>query len=209
MVILCYNDNQIIMEMTVYMVISARPELVLASGSPRRREILTRLGYDFRIHTSDAPEDDVSGSVTDMVYMLAKRKAGAVAELEQNCIVIGADTLVALDGKPLGKPSDKADAVRMLTALSGRTHEVATGICLINTVTGKELASYEVTTVSFRDLTPEEITDYVATGEPMDKAGAYAIQGGAGKFIKSINGSYDNIVGFPSELFTELLKQIY
>jgi len=184
------------------------PRLVLASGSPRRREILTRLGYGFTVHTSDAPEDDATGTVYEMVCMLARRKATAVAKEESDCIVIGADTLVALDGKPLGKPKNEDDAFSMLSSLSGRTHEVATGICLYNLANGKVMTEYEVTTVSFTDISPEKICSYIATKEPMDKAGAYAIQGGAAAFVKEIRGSYDNIVGFPSERFERMLSEI-
>lgn len=174
---------------------------VLASGSPRRREILTRLGYSFTVHTSNAPEDDVDGKIEDVVRALAERKADSVAAGEKDALVIAADTLVGIDGQRLGKPRDEEDAFEMLSLLSGKTHEVCTGLCLINTADGKKIVEAETTFVTFKPLTTKEIRDYIATGEPMDKAGSYAIQGGAAKFIERYNGSYDNIVGFPSELF--------
>ncbi len=181
---------------------------VLASASPRRREILTRLGYEFTVRCSNAPEDDVTGELADVVTTLARRKAESVAKIETDALVIAADTLVGLDGKKLGKPRDEKDAFEMLKLLSANTHEVTTGICLINTETGKSLSSSDTTRVEFRALTDEEISAYIATGEPMDKAGSYAIQGGAAAFVKRYTGSYDNIVGFPSELFERLVKRI-
>lgn len=180
--------------------------MVLASASPRRREILTRLGFQFEVHTSNVPEDDVTGRVSDMVALLSRRKAEHVALEEKDALVISCDTLVSLDGQPLGKPHSPEDARRMLLALSGRAHEVVSGLCLINTKSHKVFSCCDTTSVLFRALTPEEIDAYVASGEPMDKAGAYAIQGGAGKFVEKINGSYDNIVGFPSEKFLALLE---
>ncbi len=182
--------------------------IVLASGSPRRREILARLGYKFEIRVSDVREDDARGSVRDIVTELAKRKAHAVAASERDAVVIGADTLVALDGHALGKPADTGDAVRILTLLSGRAHEVLSGICLINTQTNTCLCDCVCTKVYFRNLSTEEILSYARTGEPHDKAGAYAIQGGAGAFVEKYEGSYDNIVGFPSERFSELINLI-
>lgn len=182
--------------------------LVLASGSPRRKEILTRMGYTFTIHTSDADEGGVTGHVGDIVKVLAERKGSAVAPYEKDAVVISCDTLVSVDDVPLGKPADKTDALRMLTSLSGRSHEVWSGICLIDTKTGRKLTDSVCTKVFFRDVPEEELSAYIETGEPMDKAGAYAIQGGAGKFVTKIEGSYDNIVGFPSERFTELFNQL-
>ncbi len=181
--------------------------MVLASASPRRREILTRLGFQFELHTSNVPEDDVTGCVSDMVTVLSRRKAEHVAMQEEDALVIGCDTLVSLDQKPLGKPHSPEDARRMLAALSGRSHEVVSGLCLINTKSHEVFSCCDTTSVWFRALTPEEIDAYVASGEPMDKAGAYAIQGGAGKFVEKIDGSYDNIVGFPSERFLALLER--
>lgn len=182
--------------------------LVLASGSPRRKEILTRMGYSFTVHTSDADESGVTGHVSEIVKTLAERKGSAVVPFEKDAIVISCDTLVSLDDVPLGKPADREDALRMLSSLSGRSHEVWSGICLTDTAAGKTLTASVCTKVFFRTVSNEELTAYVETGEPMDKAGAYAIQGGAGKFVEKFEGSYDNIVGFPSEKFTELLNEL-
>lgn len=200
-----YNYNTHNME--IYNMNEIR-RLVLASGSPRRKEILTRLGYAFTIHTSDADEGGAHGHVSDMVKTLAERKGAAVVPYEKDAIVISCDTLVSLDDVPLGKPADKEDALRMLASLSGRSHEVWSGICLTDTKTGRKLTDSVCTKVYFRDVSREELASYVETGEPMDKAGAYAIQGGAGKFVEKFEGPYDNIVGFPSERFEELLKEI-
>lgn len=182
-------------------------KFILASASPRRREILTRLGIDFIVHPSGADEEGACGSVDNMVRELAVRKAEYVAR-EYTCgTVIGCDTLVSIDGEPLGKPRDRRDAIDMLTRLSGRNHEVLSGICLYDAGQKTYIADAVVSKVFFRRLTAEEIENYVDTGEPMDKAGSYAIQGGAAKFVERIEGSYDNIVGFPSERFIELINR--
>ena len=179
---------------------------VLASASPRRREILTRLGYEFSVHASDAPESDVHGTITEMVKTLAERKGEAVEKLEKDAIIIAADTLVGINETALGKPKDPEDAFHMLRMLSGKTHQVSTGLCLINTENGKKRIASDTTFVTFKELSDEEIRAYIATGEPMDKAGSYAIQGGAEKFVQKYEGSFDNIVGFPSELFLRMIK---
>lgn len=185
------------------------PRIVLASGSPRRKEILTRLGYDFTVHPSDCAEDDINGEVACIVKTLAERKGFSVAPHEKDALIISCDTLVALDGVALGKPKDQKDAKRMLKALSGKTHEVLSGICLIDTASGRHISDTVHTRVVFRDLSDAEIDRYVATGEPMDKAGSYAIQGGASAFVSEYIGSFDNIVGFPAERFAEMLKELY
>ena len=181
---------------------------VLASGSPRRREILTRLGFVFEVHKSDVPEDDIDGTISQVVQRLSERKAESVRPLQKDALIIAADTLVGIEGKKLGKPESEQHAFDMLKSLSGKTHEVSTGLCLINTVSEKKIVAADTTYVTFRDLSDEEILAYVKTGEPMDKAGSYAIQGGAAGFVKQYTGSYDNIVGFPSELFLSLLKEM-
>ena len=181
---------------------------VLASASPRRKEILTKLGYDFTVHTSNVPENDIEGEIAEVVKTLAQRKAESVASQEENALIIAADTLVAIHGHRLGKPKDTDDAYRMLRALSNETHQVYTGLCLINTADNRKIVQAEKTNVTFEPLSDDEIFNYVNTGEPMDKAGSYAIQGGAARFVKCYEGSYDNIVGFPSELFIRLLPQI-
>lgn len=182
--------------------------VVLASSSPRRREILEKLGVTFDIIPSNADEDGVSGSADEIVIALARRKAESVAFGLTDALVIGCDTLVALGNDIFGKPGSAAQAEEMLRRLSANTHRVLSGLCLIDTATGSIRVSRDVTFVSFRELTREEISVYAASGEPMDKAGAYAIQGGAGKFVSEVNGSYDNIVGFPSELFLREARQM-
>ena len=182
--------------------------IVLASSSPRRREILEKLGIAFDIFPSNADEGGVTGSADETVMILAARKAKSVAEKLSDALVIGCDTLVALENDVFGKPESTAQAEEMLSRLSGNTHRVLSGLCLIDTATGETRVSREETFVSFKALSPEEIRAYVLSGEPMDKAGAYAIQGGAGKFVSEVKGSYDNIVGFPSELFLREVRQM-
>ncbi|MBO7359318.1 MAG: septum formation protein Maf [Clostridia bacterium] len=182
--------------------------VVLASSSPRRREILEKLGIAFDIIPSNADESGVTGRADETVMILAKRKAESVAGNLNDSLVIGCDTLVALENDVFGKPESTAQAEEMLSRLSGNTHRVLSGLCLIDTVTGETRVSREETFVSFRGLSTEEIRAYVLSGEPMDKAGAYAIQGGAGRFVSEVNGSYDNIVGFPSELFLREVRQM-
>lgn len=181
-------------------------ELILASGSPRRRELLSRMRVPFVVEVSDVDER-AEGSPWEVVAILAGRKARAVAEKHDSGLILAADTLVCLDGQALGKPKDDAEAARMLRALSGRGHEVYTGMCLLDAATGREQLCVEESRVFFRPLTDEEISEYVASGEPRDKAGAYAIQGGAAAFVSRYEGSYDNIVGLPTEKLSELLKE--
>ena len=170
--------------------------IVLASGSPRRRELLTRMGIRFDICTPDVDEH-VAGQARDIVATLAERKARAAAALRPEALILASDTLVSLDGVPLGKPEDEADARRMLKALSGREHEVFSGVCLLEAPTGRMEVQVVRTGVHFRPLSEEEIDAYIATGEPMDKAGAYGIQGGAGAFVTHLDGSFENVMGFP------------
>ena len=179
--------------------------LILASGSPRRRELLTQMGYSFEIIVPDVDED-VSGHARDVVGVLSQRKARAVADTQDNGIVIASDTLVSLNGEALGKPRDAADAHRMLRMLSGETHEVFTGVTIIDAASGKAQTQVVRTGVIFRDLSDAEIDAYIATNEPMDKAGAYAIQGGAHGFVEGFEGSYENVIGFPVDEIREMLK---
>ncbi len=186
--------------------------LVLASASPRRSELLTQAGYRFRVHPAHIPEDPLPGE-DPIVYVtrLAREKAEAVfRELtttspkpEKNA-VLGADTTVVLDKTILGKPVDAADAARMLRLLSGRTHRVITGVAVV-TAERVEVAA-EATAVRFLTLSDAEIADYVAGGEPMDKAGAYAIQGRAARWIPRIEGCYFNVMGLPLALVSSLLE---
>ena len=183
---------------------SATRPLILASGSPRRRELLSRMGYTFEIRTPDVDEH-VQGRAPDIVRILAERKARAAAAGLRDGVVIASDTLVSLDGAPLGKPVDEADARRMLRALSGREHEVFSGVCILDTADGSESTRVIRTGVSFRRLTDREIEAYIATGEPMDKAGAYGIQGGAGAFVEALDGSFENVMGFPVDDVRQML----
>jgi len=183
---------------------SKRP-LILASGSPRRRELLAKMGYTFEICTPDVDEH-VAGHARDIVHTLARRKARAAAAHYTDGVIIASDTLVSLDGAPLGKPADAKEAHAMLAALSGREHEVFTGVCVMDAKTGRSEARTVRTGVTFREISAAEIDAYIATGEPMDKAGAYAIQGGAAPFVAKLDGEYENVVGFPVVEVGEMLK---
>lgn len=186
--------------------------LVLASASPRRRELLTQAGYAFHVHPAHIPEDPFPDEDPKAyVTRLALEKAQAVfAELSSNTetaaslVILGADTTVTLDDHILGKPEDAADAARMLRLLSGHTHRVITGVALV-TAAGAAVAA-EATAVTFLELSDEEIAAYIATGEPMDKAGAYAIQGFAARWIPRVEGCYFNVVGLPIALVAGLLE---
>jgi septum formation protein len=183
--------------------------LVLASASPRRRELLTQAGFSFEVHPADISENLFPGEdPIAYVTRLAREKAQAVYKEITKApapplVVLGADTTVTLDDHILGKPEDAADAARMLRLLSGRTHRVITGVAVV-TATSTKVAA-ESTAVSFLALSDAEITDYIATGEPMDKAGAYAIQGFAARWIPRIEGCYFNVVGLPISLVSTLL----
>ena len=180
--------------------------LILASGSPRRRELLSAMGYSFEILVPDVDEN-VSGHARDVVGILSRRKAEAAAAQLDNGVVIASDTLVSLDGAALGKPEDEEDAFRMLHALSGNTHEVFTGVTIVDAESGRLETRVVRTGVCFRTLTDAEIRAYIATGEPMDKAGAYGIQGGAGVFVEKLEGSYENVIGFPVDEIREMLNR--
>ena len=173
-------------------------DIILASGSPRRKQLLAQMGIEtFRVISSDADETVEPGlSPARIVEILSARKAEAVADhAKPGGLVIAADTIVALDDAVLGKPNDGLEAFRMLSALSGRRHQVYTGVTLLRD--GERRTEHEVTTVTFRELTQDDITRYIATGEPMDKAGAYGIQGKFASYIKGIDGDYNNVVGLP------------
>lgn len=182
-----------------------RPRLILASGSPRRRALLKDMGYTFEICSPDVDEH-VEGHAADIVRVLAERKAKAGAAHYTEGIIIASDTLVSLDGAPLGKPADAADAHRMLKALSNREHEVFSGVCVMDIASGRRETRAVRTGLTFRALTDDEIDAYIATGEPMDKAGAYAIQGGAGAFVTRLDGSFENVMGFPVNDVREMLQ---
>ncbi len=182
--------------------------LILASASPRRRELLAQAGFTFEVAPADVPEIRKPGEdPIRFVTRLAREKAEAVLSREAvppDAIVLGADTIVVVDEEVLGKPQDAADAARMLRLLSGRTHQVITGVCLAK---GRERQrAAEVTFVRFTTLSDEEIEAYVATGEPLDKAGAYAIQGRAGRWVPRIHGCYFNVVGLPLALVSSMIE---
>ncbi len=180
--------------------------LVLASKSPRRHQILRDAGIPFVVRASDVLEERRSGEpAIDYVRRLAEEKAFAVA-MGAGEVVLGADTVVVIDGQVLEKPRDAADALRMLRLLSRREHEVITGICL--RAESRKIVDHAATRVRFVSLTDEELKAYVASGEPMDKAGAYAIQGLASKFIDRIEGDYFNVVGLPVALVYRYWKEI-
>lgn len=171
-------------------------KIILASASPRRKELLETAGAEFEIIVADVDETVPEGTKPeDAAVMTAEKKALAVAENHKDSIVIGADTIVVADGRILGKPADKADACRMLSVLSGVEHKVITGVCLA--CEDKKITFAQVSKVKFYDLTDEEINAYVETGEPMDKAGAYGIQGKGCVLVEKIEGDYFNIVGLP------------
>jgi septum formation protein len=180
--------------------------LVLASASPRRQELLRYARITFEVQPAHIPEDPLLGEAAKAcAERLARAKALAVARQRPHDIVLGADTVVVVDGQLLGKPSDTADAARMLRMLSGREHLVITGVCLV--VSGQPSVASETTLVTVSEITDKEIADYVASGEPMDKAGAYAIQGIASRWIPRIEGDYSNVVGLPVALVWRMLRQ--
>lgn len=183
-------------------------ELILASSSPRRHELLKQLGLDFRTLVCQVDETPPPGvSPFELVELLAVRKAMAVARMLDAGIVIGADTVVVWHGQVLGKPSSREDAMEMLRRLQGSVHEVYTGVALVDADSRRVLIEHEKTRVLFRSVDEEEIRRYVATGEPLDKAGAYAVQGLAAIFIRRLEGCYTNVVGLPLYRLAEMLKQ--
>lgn len=188
-----------------------KPVVVLASASPRRQELLYNAGIQFTVEPADIDETSLPReSAKACAERLARQKALKIADKRPETYVLGADTVVAVDGAILGKPLDDNDAARMLTLLSGRTHEVVTGVSLArphqDKATPEINTASETTRVTMCKLTDEEIRDYVATGEPMDKAGAYAIQGRASRWIPKIEGDYSNVVGLPVALVYRMLR---
>jgi len=180
--------------------------LVLASASPRRSELMALAGLRFEVLPAHIDEQVLPGELpADHVMRLSREKAQAVAEKGDGRFFVGADTVVVLDGRIMGKPRDEAEALAMLTDLSGRDHEVITGITVFDRDQQVCLTRSVTTEVRFRELSAHEIQDYVASGCPMDKAGAYAIQGGAVHFVRAISGSYTNVVGLPMAELYELL----
>ena len=192
-----------------------KTELILASSSPRRQELLREIGIPFQTHAANINEDQMSGEAPIAYALrLAQEKAQAVAAHYPQNYVLGADTIVVVDDEVLGKPKSCEDAVRMLRLLSGRGHEVITAVSVIaprtvalGTVAPSTLVETRASTtkVYFRELAEDEIQRYVAGGEPMDKAGAYAIQGGASRWADRIEGEFSNVVGLPLSLVTDML----
>lgn len=178
--------------------------IILASASPRRRELMELAGYDFEVICADIVEavrENVQPQ--EVVMSLALQKAQAVAAENEDAVVVGSDTVVALDGKILGKPHSESEACEMLRLLSGRTHKVFTGVAVVGD--GKAKSFFDETDVEFYSLGEDEIKKYVATGEPMDKAGAYGIQGKGSVLVKKINGDFFNVMGLPiAKLYREM-----
>lgn len=184
-------------------------KIVLASTSPRRAELLKQIGVEFELasgNVQERPHPDEAPA--DYITRLARAKVIAVAGERQTGLIIGADTVVVLDGQLLGKPNDEADAERMLRSLSGRWHAVMTGVALYDVATGQEVADFDKTLVRFARISNQEIEWYVKTGEPMDKAGAYGIQGLGGLFVDEIAGNYYNVVGLPLPLVYRLARRL-
>ena len=183
------------------------PDLILASGSPRRRELLAGLGLRFAVRPVDLDESPLAGEEpAATVLRLAAAKAAAVAHPGE--LVLGADTVVVLDGLLLGKPRDPEDAARMLAAIAGREHTVLTGVALCEPGRDRQAAALETSRVRMAALTAEEVAWYVATGEPLDKAGAYAVQGLGALFVEEVFGNYTNVVGLPLPAVRRLLAEL-
>ncbi len=182
-------------------------KIILASGSPRRKELLLQAGIDFEVITSDIEEICQSSEPGQVVMDLSLQKALAVAAKCPGLLVLGADTVVAIDGDILGKPVDETEAFNMLSRLSGRKHQVFTGVTIIDK-NSQAHVFFESTVVEMYELTEEEIRGYIATGEPMDKAGAYGIQGKGATLIKCIEGDYNNVVGLPLSRVYRALKKL-
>lgn len=182
-------------------------ELILASASPRRRELMEHIGLRFQTIPARGPERAPGGlGPGETAAALSLAKASEIAAAHPDALVVGADTVVEIDGDILGKPRDEADADRMLRRLSGRVHSVFTGVTVIRG--GTRLTRYERTKVRFRPLTDREIAAYIATGEPMDKAGAYGYQGLAGLFVERIEGDYFNVIGLPLCLLGRMMAEV-
>lgn len=185
------------------------PKLILASASPRRAAILTAVGWEFEKQIADVDETELPDEKpADYVRRLAREKAVAVAEKYADALVLGADTIVVIENQIVGKPKDSADARRMLKMLSGHWHEVLTGVALVKITAGnlKTKVDMQQTRVKFAELSEAEIEFLIELGEPLDKAGAYAVQAQAALFIEKIEGDYWNVVGLPVSLVYELLR---
>ena len=190
---------------------NAMIDFILASGSPRRKELLELMGLEFKVIVSQADEDSVSKDLKPGLYVqeLALLKASATAKevlRNKNAVIISADTIVTLDGQILGKPKDEDDAFNILSKLSGRENEVYTGYCVMRISDGKAVCGKVRTKVKFKDLSDDKIRGYINSGEPMDKAGAYGIQGLGSLLIEKIDGDYFNVVGLPISALADTLE---
>ena len=184
--------------------------IILASASPRRKEILENTNVKFKIMASSIEELRLEGeSPCQMVMRLAFEKGIDIASRQKSDLVISADTIVVLDNTVLGKPKDEIEARKMITSLSGRTHQVITGISLINLDNNKKIIDYVISNVKFKNLSEEDINDYIRTKESLDKAGAYGIQGYGALLVEEIQGDYFNIVGLPISRLSDLLKKYF
>ncbi len=183
-------------------------KIYLASISPRRKELLNRLGLKYKVLIPKVSESPMNLSPIKYAQVLAKLKVDSVKRQVRKGIIIGMDTIVVMGKKIFGKPKDNKEAKKMIVMLAGKTHNVITGIYLLQLPDGRIAKGYELTKVKFRKLTNSEIEQYIKTKEPYDKAGAYGIQGKAGLFVESINGCYFNVVGFPVTKFLKLFNQI-
>ncbi len=184
-------------------------KLVLASSSPRRAELLRKAKVDFEIlFPQNIVEENISADPVSHVMELSRKKAESVVEKAKNRLILGADTVVVLNGEILGKPRDKEDALRILKMLSSKEHKVYTGITLLDERSGERVSGYQLTRVKFNRLQEEEIKDYIESGEPLDKAGAYGIQGMGNFLVERIEGDLDNVIGLPVRKLKELLIEI-
>jgi septum formation protein len=183
--------------------------LLLASASPRRRDLLAQLGYPFQVATPDVEEQlDVDCSPAELAQRLACLKAECVARRFPDAVVLGADTLVAMGRDVVGKPADRRDAIRILGRLSGSRHCVITGVCVLDASSGRKLVAAEETWVTMRRMSAAEIKAYVDSGEALGKAGAYAIQETGDRYVEKVEGSFSNVVGLPLELISPMLKSL-
>lgn len=182
--------------------------MILASKSPRRKEILEDTGFKLKIESAEVDEISDKISVTEKIMDIARKKTEAVAKLYPDEYVVGADTIVEVDGQIIGKPKNEHEAFETLKMLSGRKHNVITAFTLLNISKNIDVTDFDITEVSFRELTDNMIKWYIETGEPMDKAGSYGIQGKGAVFIEGIKGDFFSVMGFPIGKFTEKLREL-
>lgn len=182
--------------------------MILASKSPRRKEILQQMGFNLEIKVKEIEEISDKEELTEQIMDISKKKVMEVANENRDSFVVGADTVVEIDGKVLGKPKDEIEAKNMLKLLSGRGHRVVTALTLINKEKNISISDYVKSEVFFREITEEEIDWYISTKEPMDKAGSYGIQGLGAVFVERIDGDFFSIMGFPINKFMNILKNI-